>query len=131
MLPLRNTLPDSLQNTLELLDRTDDPALDQLELGHHGCLHLLHSRRVDIDVGDSMLRIWVLRLEAILAAEGTEDGGEVLRELGGVRKEVRDRVRVRLAVLEELLCRLLYRLEASCVVVKFGVGGFCAPESTR
>ena len=62
------------------------------------------------------------RLEAVLAAEGVEDGREMLPKLCRVGKEVGDRVRIRFAVLEQLLRRLLDGLEPAGVVIELGVG---------
>ena len=57
-----------------------------------------------------------------------EDGREVLPEINRVREEIGDRFCVGLAVLEELFCGFLYRLEAARIVVKFGVGRLCRSE---
>ena len=78
-----------------------------------------------------MLRLRVLGLEPVLAAEGVEECGEVGAKVGRVGKEVGDGFCVRLAVFEELLGRLLDGLEPAGVVVKFGVGGLCASGRDR
>ena len=70
-----------------------------------------------------MFRVWVPGLQAVLAAEGMEDSGEVCAEIDGICEQIGDRVRVCFAVLEELLCCLLNGLETASIVVKFGVGG--------
>ena len=57
-----------------------------------------------------------------------EEGGEVGCEVCPVREEVRDRFCVRLAILQEFLCRLFDRLEAARIVVELGVGRLCALE---
>ena len=107
MPPLCNALPDRLQNPLELLDRPDDPALDQLQLRHDRRLHVFQRRCIAIHVGDRVFCIRVFGFEPVFTPERVENGGEVLSEVDGVCEKFRNRLSVRLAVLEELLGCLL------------------------
>ena len=87
MIPLRYHLADGLHDALELLEGPNDPAVDELELGKDGRAELLERAVEAIDVLDGLRRLWVLRLEVVLCANGVIDGCEVLGVAGAAREE--------------------------------------------
>ena len=88
MLPLYDSLPDHLHDGLQLLDRHDNHALDEFELGRYALLQLSHGVLVVVDIVERMRSLGVLGVQIELARDGTEDDGEVLRKLGAGGKEL-------------------------------------------
>lgn len=129
--PLRNRLAYGLHNLLQLLDRSQNPTLDQLQLGHDGCLELLQRGLVRVDVLDRVLASGVLANEVILACHRVIERRKMRGKPLAEREEVRDRFRVCFGVLEQLVGRLLDGGEAPRIVFEFRIAGFCELGTTE
>ena len=76
MFPLRDGLPDLLQDLGEVLGWEDDSRVDQLDLWTESDPELLHQRLVLSDVLDGRLSLRVLADEIVFRSDGSEEGSE-------------------------------------------------------
>jgi hypothetical protein len=65
---------DALEHLDVVLNRSEDPGLDELELGHDGVLELLHVGFVGRDVLDRLHGRRVLAFEIVFGPHGREEG---------------------------------------------------------
>ena len=88
MLPFSDRFPDRLQDTLELLYRANNPALDKLQLRYDSRLEFLQRNLIVIDMADSVRGVWMFTSKVVLARLWMEDGGEVVSKAGSVSEHV-------------------------------------------
>jgi hypothetical protein len=87
VIPLGYAFPDELHNLLQLLDRTHDPALNQLELRPDRRAQLLHRGLVLGHVANRVRRVRVLPNQVVLARNGVEERGKVRGEARAIGEE--------------------------------------------
>lgn len=80
MIPLRDTLPNHLQHTLQLLDRADNSAIDKVEFRRNGRAEFFAYSQVFIYVSKGTSGLGVFADQIQLASDGSEDGTEVVGE---------------------------------------------------
>lgn len=80
MIPLGDSLPNSLHHCLQFLGRGNDTRLDELELGRERFLELLHARRILIDVPYRLLLVGMFPYQVVVANDRVENVPEMLSE---------------------------------------------------
>lgn len=122
MFSFRDTLPDRLHDPLQLLDRRENPALNQLQFWHNRSLEFLERDFISVDMADSVFCFWMLPTEVVFAHYGMEEDGEMASKPSAGGEEVGHSLVERLRVFEQLLCPDLNGAKPTGVVIEFGVG---------
>ena len=75
---LRDRLPNRFDGALQVLERTDNPALDELQFRRDGILQFYRGGLVRVDVEDDNLRVWVFPKQVDFACHGSKEDCEMV-----------------------------------------------------